>query len=154
MSLDLCGNSNLEINNMKIKIVLRLLFMLMPGTCFSQLIGSFHQSNLPFAAVGYEINGKLKPELRFGVDNYVDNISMEATVLYDIVNKEDVELYAGAGLYHLSITAVSIPVGIAVYPFALKNFGFHMEVAPLLGEQNILRGSWGIRYKLSKRAAP
>jgi len=43
-----------------------------------------------------------------------------------------------------------IPVGLNIYPFENKSFGFQMEIAGLIGEVDILRGSTGIRYRFNK----
>ncbi len=47
-------------------------------------------------------------------------------------------------------TGVVIPVGLNIYPFTNKKFGFHIEAAPVIGEDFILRDSWGIRYRFRK----
>jgi len=68
-------------------------------------------------------------------------------VTYDIFNKDYYEFYAGLGGRITTFAGVVIPIGLNIYPFAVKNFGFHIELAPIIGDSAILRGSWGIRYK-------
>lgn len=134
------------------KRLLFSLFLFLPLFCLGQLGVNIHQSNLPFAGVNYEFFDNLRPELRIGIDQYLDNVSFEGAVMYDILNKEDYEWYAGAGVYIMNDfdnnLELSIPVGFNFYPFANKNFGFHLELAPLIaGNYDKLRGSWGIRYR-------
>ena len=127
-----------------------LFFTVLPSLAFAQFGVSFHQSNLPFAAFNYEIKNRLRPELRIGTDNYFEDLSVEGVITYDIVNKEDYEFYAGIGIRAEDFSGVVVPIGLNLYPFTDKQFGFHIELAPLISDASILRGSWGIRYKFRK----
>lgn len=127
-----------------------LLLALLPTALYAQPGVSFHQSNLPFIGLNYEFKNRLRPELRIGVDNYFSVLNIEGIVTYDIVEKEDYEIYAGAGLKFNDLGGVVIPVGINIYPFTLKQFGFQIELSPIVGEDALLRGSWGIRYRFKK----
>jgi hypothetical protein len=42
-----------------------------------------------------------------------------------------------------------IPVGLNIFPFETKSFGFHIELSPIIAfdDEALLRGSWGIRYR-------
>jgi hypothetical protein len=132
------------------KILLAALFVL-PFTVSGQFTVGFHQSNLPFAGFAYEFKDRLRPEIRIGTDNYFEDISIEAVFVYDLINKEDYELYAGAGIRAANdFTGVVIPIGLNIYPLSVKQFGFHLELSPILTESAILRGSWGIRYRFRK----
>lgn len=131
------------------KIILTL-FIALPTISFAQLGISFHQSNLPFIGVNYEIKNKIRPELRIGTDNYFDAISVEGIITYDILKKEDYEFYAGLGVRTNDFTGLVIPIGLNIYPLRTKQFGFHIELSPVVGDDNILRGSWGIRYRFKK----
>ena len=71
---------------------------------------------------------------------------METVFTYDIINKPDYELYAGLGYRIGDFYGFVIPVGFNFYPFAKKNFGSHIEIAPVIFDASILRGSLGIRY--------
>jgi hypothetical protein len=44
-----------------------------------------------------------------------------------------------------------VPIGVNIYPFSNKNFGFHIELAPIIGWDDVLRGSWGIRYRFPRK---
>jgi len=133
------------------KYVIVLLLIVIPSISFAQLGIAFHQSNLPFIGLNYEIKGKLRPELRIGTDNYLDAISVEGIVSYDILKKEDYEFYAGVGFRTNDFTGVVIPVGLNIYPLSTKQFGFHIELSPIVGDDNLVRGSWGIRYRFNRK---
>ncbi len=124
--------------------------IILPSIAFGQIGISFHQTNLPFVGVSYEIKNKLRPELRIGTDNYFEDISIEGIITYDIVNNEDYEMYVGLGGRVNAFSGLVIPLGLNVYPLTAKQFGFHIELAPIIGEPSLLRGSWGIRYRFSK----
>lgn len=132
------------------RLILVLLTTLPISVC-GQFGVNFHQSNLPFVGLNYEIKNRLRPEIRVGVDNYIEYLNVEIITSYDFLEKEEYEVYAGLGVgTSETIGGIVIPVGVNFYPFTTKNFGFHIEVTPLLGENNILRGSWGIRYRFRK----
>lgn len=113
----------------------------------AQFGASIHQSNLPFVGLNYEIKERFLPEFRVGIDNFVDELSMELTVSYIFKKNELVNAYAGLGARVNGLNGLVVPVGLNIYPFEKKNFGFQMEVAGLLGEGALIRGSWGIRYR-------
>ncbi len=130
-----------------------LALFFIPTASIAQLGVSFHQSNLPFAGISYEIKDRFRPELRIGTDNFLDYdyVSLELSVMYDILNKDEYEFYAGLGLKSTNFEGLVIPVGINIYPFNTKNFGFHIELSPILGDDYVLRGSWGIRYRFPRK---
>lgn len=135
------------------KPIITVLLLLFATNGYAQFGVSFHQSNLPFVGFNYEIKGKFLPEVRVGIDNYIRDVSLEAVGTYQFINKEDVEVYAGAGIRSRnSDGAIVTPVGLHVFPFTTKKLGFHMEVSPLflLEKEVVLRGSWGIRYRFLK----
>jgi hypothetical protein len=129
------------------KKLLFLLFMGVSSAAFSQVAVSFHQSNLPFVGVSYDINERLRPELRIEVDSYLTDVPLELVLIYDIVNNEDYEFCVGLGGRTQEYNGLVVPLGVNIYPFENKSFGFMVELAPILGENDILRGSWGIRYR-------
>jgi hypothetical protein len=136
------------------KPILLFAFLVVSHFSYAQLGLSFHQSNLPFAGISYEIGERFLPEFRLGTDNFFEDTSLELVVNYVFVKQESVQAYGGLGVRAQIFEGPLIPLGINVYPFAQKNFGFHMELAGLLSgeEGGLLRGSWGIRYRfLEKR---
>jgi hypothetical protein len=133
---------------------MRFLFVIslfvLPLFASAQFGVNFHQSNLPFVGVNYEIKNKLRPELRIGTDNYFDATTLESVITYDMVDKDDYEIYAGIGGRVINFEGLVIPIGVNVYPLSTKQFGFHIELAPLIGESSVLRGTWGIRYQFGR----
>lgn len=127
-----------------------ILLSLFGSSANAQFGVSIHQSNLPFAGVNYEIRGRLLPELRVGTDNYFDDTTLEFTVSYIFKKTEQVNAYVGLGARTYIFEGVVLPLGLNIYPFESKNFGFQMELAGLFSEGALLRGSWGLRYRFSK----
>lgn len=127
-----------------------IFFFLFSTPAFAQFGVSFNQSNLPFIGLNYEINNRLFPELRIGTDNYFGETSLEVTVNYIFKRSETVNVYAGLGGRVQILDGLVVPLGLHIYPFEEKNFGFQMEVAGILGSSGLLRGSWGIRYRFKE----
>ncbi|WP_031426524.1 hypothetical protein [Flavimarina sp. Hel_I_48] len=135
---------------MKKKVLFLSIFLLMCGSAFSQFKVGFHQSNLPFIALGYEIQDRFTPELRLGSDQFIEDLSIEAVLTYKFINKEDYNFYGGLGYKTTIYEGLVIPIGFNFYPFENKKFGFHIEAAPILLNADILRGSFGIHYRFLK----
>jgi len=135
------------------KLVIILVMVFVGHFSYAQLGLAFHQSNLPFVGVSYGIGERFLPEFRLGTDNFFEDTSLELVVNYVFVKQESVEAYGGLGVRAQIFEGPLIPLGINVYPFAQKNFGFHMELAGLLSsdEGGLLRGSWGIRYRFLEK---
>ncbi len=117
---------------------------------WAQISVGFHQSNLPFFSIGYEGKSRFVPELRIGLDNFFSSTTLEGVVLYQFVRKDDLTAYGGLGARVVAFEGAVVPFGLNVYPFAAKNFGFHLELAPIIGGDALLRGSGGIRYQFRK----
>jgi len=121
---------------------------------FAQFGVSAHQSNLPFIGLNYELKDRFLPELRAGIDTQLENMSLEAVVTYQFLNKEDFEVYAGLGGRVNTLAGLVVPLGVHFFPFPSKTFGFHIELAPIISEgSTIVRGSWGIRYRFKHKTA-
>jgi hypothetical protein len=136
------------------KICLLVLFSLSVQFSFAQFGVSVHQSNIPFVGFNYEIAGRFLPELRIGIDTHLDDVPVEAVATYQFLDKENYEVYAGLGGRANGLVGIVAPVGAHFFPFPSKNFGFHIELAPIFTEGSpILRGSWGIRYRFRNREA-
>ncbi|MCF2506319.1 hypothetical protein L0663_23190 [Dyadobacter sp. CY107] len=119
---------------------------------FAQFGVSVHQSNLPFIGLNYELADRFVPELRLGIDTQLENMSVEAVATYQFINKQDVEVYVGLGGRANAIAGLVAPIGAHFFPFPAKNFGFHIELAPIISEgSTIVRGSWGIRYRFKQK---
>jgi hypothetical protein len=135
------------------KTLVTIAIYLAPMALFGQFIIDYHQSNLPFVGLSYEIKERFRPELRVGTDSFFEDVSLEGVLMYDLLNKNDYELYGGLGYRTQDFNGLVIPMGFNFYPLTAKNFGFQIELAPILGESNILRGSFGIRYRFGTTPA-
>jgi hypothetical protein len=137
------------------RIFLIFLLFSISSTIFAQLGVGYYQSNLPFVAISYEFKNKLRPEVRFGSDNYLNNLGLEGIMSYNFIKNDDFECYIGLGGRLNVFDGVVIPVGLNFYPLPEKRFGLHIELAPIFTSnqftENILRGSWGIRYRFIKQ---
>lgn len=110
---------------------------------------SYHASDLSFFGFNSTFKERLLTELRFGTNITSSELRTELVTSFIFRKKEDHEVYAGVGMMlRLNEEGVLVlPVGINYYPFPKKAFGFHSEVAYLAGEEDIVRGSLGIRYR-------
>ncbi|MFA0962787.1 hypothetical protein AB9P05_13375 [Roseivirga sp. BDSF3-8] len=135
---------------MKLRLFFTLLLLSLGTAAFAQVGVAYHQSGLPFAEVHYEFGERVRPLFRPGVDSFFDNFPLELAITYDILDREDYEFYAGLGGRINGFEGAVIPIGLNVYPFDNKRFGFHIEVAPIIGDADILRGSWGMRYRFTR----
>ena len=132
------------------KILIALFFFGAPSFAFAQFGVNFHQSNVPFVGLNFEIKNRFRPELRIGTDNYLEETMLEGVLIYDLAEKEDYEVYVGLGGRVNGFDGLVVPIGVNVYPLTTKQFGFHIELAPIIGEASVLRGSWGIRYQFRR----
>ncbi|MGM0580360.1 MAG: hypothetical protein ACQETL_06755 [Bacteroidota bacterium] len=140
------------------KFILTSAIILLPFLSFSQSIVSFHQSaNGSQGSYAYEYNDKYRAEFRIFTNNFIDVIPIRLMFSADWVEKDIYEFYTGISLIPFTPQApvVGFPVGLNIYPFENKNFGFIMEFAPNLafGEAGgaYFSGSWGIRYRFNKK---
>ena len=126
------------------KILLIALCGFFSLSAFSQTTITFHQSNLPFLGVNYQFGERFIPEFRLGTDTSLEDISAELAANYIFKKTADFEFYGGAGL--------RVGYFDGIYPFEQKDFGFHIEGAPILVFEgnSIFRGSFGIRYRFAK----
>ena len=121
--------------------------ILMASSASAQFGVSYHESSIPFLGFNYEYQDKYYGELRVASNYYFEHLAFELTANYIFLNKEDYDFYGGIGGRTTRLAGLVIPVGLNLYPFDNKRFGFHLEAAGLLGEAAVLRGSWGIRYR-------
>lgn len=133
------------------KLSILILLLTFTTAANAQLGVAFHQSTFAsFVDVNYSIN-RYTPSLRIGTDNYLESVHLEPVLTYNIIQKEDFSFYAGTGVWiDENYLGIVFPIGLNVFPFANKQFGFHIELTPLYLEDAFLRGSWGIRYQFGK----
>ena len=127
-----------------------IIFCLLHQFCHAQWGVSMHQSNLPFFGVNYEWKEKFLSEFRVGTDNYLEDTSYELTLNYFLKKEEHLDVYAGLGARIQILEGIVLPLGMNIYPLKNKNFGFHIELAGIIDDSILLRGSWGIRYRFLK----
>jgi hypothetical protein len=132
------------------KLFLIACFGLFSTALYSQTTVAFHQSNLPFIGVNHQFGERFIPELRVGTDQYFEDLSAEVAANYMLKKTDRYEFYAGLGGRIGSYAGLVVPVGLNIYPFEQKDFGFQMEAAGIVGEFSLFRGSFGIRYRFSK----
>lgn len=132
------------------RTLIALAFLALPSMASAQLGVAFHQSTLPFISLNYEIKNRVRPEVRIGTDRFLSTGTLEGVVLLDLLQKDDYEVYAGAGVQFRGFDGIVLPAGLNVYPLSSKQFGFHIEMAALFSGPTVLRGSWGIRYRFGK----
>lgn len=117
---------------------------------------SYHQSNLPFIGVDYELGRRILGSLRISTDVFLVDLTPELVLAYKFGKNDQVDPYLGLGIRvddtNLG-TGIVVPFGLNIYPFAQKQFGFLLELSPILiGDSgNVIRGSWGIRYRFGRR---
>ena len=131
------------------RVIIFTFFFVLPFVSLAQFGVGFHQSNIPFVSLNYQLKNRLRPELRIGVDNFFEEIGVEGVMVYDFVEKEDYQVYAGAGGRVNALAGLVVPIGVNVFPLPVKQFGFHIELAPIIGNSSVLRASWGIRYRFN-----
>jgi hypothetical protein len=129
--------------------LLVIFVLLISQKSFSQIGITFHQSNIPSIGINKQIGERLLPEFRIGTDNFFEDTGLELDINYLLIKRKDFQFYSGLGGRIQIFEGLVIPVGVNIYPLENKNFGFHIELAGIVGgNNNILRGSWGIRIKL------
>ncbi|MEB2778876.1 hypothetical protein U3A58_00615 [Algoriphagus sp. C2-6-M1] len=132
------------------KTLLLAILGLFSMTVFSQTTITFHQSNLPFIGVNYQFGERFIPEFRVGTDTYFEDFSAELAANYIFKKTDRYEFYAGVGGRVGTFSGVVVPIGLNIYPFEEKDFGFHIEGAGIVGELSLFRGSFGLRYRFAK----
>lgn len=128
------------------KALLTTLLLVASVYSYGQLGISYHQSNLSFAGVNYQLGERFLPEFRMGANVLLDNFAPELVINYQFVKKEDYQVYAGLGGRIQIDEGIVLPLGVNIYPFENKQFGFQTELATVFSDNQIFRGSWGIRY--------
>ena len=132
------------------KLILLAIFALVSTVSFAQWTVSYHQSNLPFIGVNKQLGEKWLPEFRVGTDNFIENVSLELVANRIFYKNDRIDFYGGIGARVQSLEGLVIRVGLNIYPFEKKDFGFHLEAAGLFGDSSLFRGSFGIRYRFLK----
>ncbi len=131
-----------------------LILGLMASAASAQLGVSYHQSSVPYLGINYELNNQYMAEVRVGANNYFEHLAFELTANYFIVHDPSYDLYGGIGGRTTHFAGLVVPVGVNLYPFDNKDFGFHIEAAGMFGETAVFRADWGIRYRFGSTGVP
>ena len=129
------------------KTFLILVFSLFSSIAFSQVTVSYHHGSLPFIGINNQFGERFVPVFRLGTNDFLTDFDVELVANFLLMKKESVEIYGGLGGRVGDIDGLVIPIGLNAFPFARKDFGFHFELAPLVGDFDYLRGTFGIRYR-------
>ncbi|HEX2396130.1 MAG TPA: hypothetical protein VHI78_12350 [Bacteroidales bacterium] len=132
-----------------------LFWLLMPAiSSQAQISVSYYSSSLSKAGVAYNINDRFWIELRVYSNTVFDDITPEMVFCFNMVSKENHNVYLGLGANVNFFTGPVLPVGVQFNPFKeFRRFSLHVELQPSLdieGEDLILQASWGLRYKFLK----
>ncbi|MBN2639733.1 MAG: hypothetical protein JXR65_11685 [Bacteroidales bacterium] len=136
--------------------VLLGLFIIIGLKGFSQVSVSYYSSPTSKIGVGYNFNDKVWGELRIYSNTYIEDITPEAVLCYNFINKERHNVYVGIGGVVNYFNGIIVPVGVQFTPIkTFKRFSLHLELETIIDIQRdanfILQSSWGIRYKLGKK---
>jgi hypothetical protein len=135
-------------------LVLIGLFSILSVKGFSQLSISYYSSSLSKIGLGYNFNDKFWSELRLYSNTTVDDITPELVVCYNIVKKENHNVYIGLGGNVNYFTGFVLPVGVQFTPIEkFDRFSLHIELQPTLDIESdlIIQSSWGFRYKFGEK---
>jgi len=130
------------------------LLSLMSLKGFSQLSISYYSSSLSKIGLAYNFGERLWSELRLYTNTTINDITPELVVCYNIVKKDNHNIYLGFGGNVNYFTGFVLPIGVQFTPFEKFNkFSLHIELEPTLDIEDdlIIQGSWGLRYKFVKR---
>jgi hypothetical protein len=118
---------------------------------------SYHQSpNGGQVAYAYEVNDKFRPEIRLFADTFIEDLFLKVMLNYNMERNDSYEFYSGVTAYTAIAEdmTIMIPVGLNIYPFEQKQFGFQMEFSPSFPFGApwgpYFTGSWGIRYRFNR----
>jgi len=135
-------------------LVLIGLFSILSVKGFSQLSISYYSSSLSKIGLGYHFNDRFWSELRLYSNTTVDDITPELAVCYNIVKKENHNVYIGLGGVVNYFTGFVLPVGVQFTPIEkFDRFSLHIELQPTLDIWGdlIVQNSWGLRYKFGEK---
>jgi hypothetical protein len=128
---------------------------LISTSAFSQLSVSYYSSNLSKIGLAYNTTNRFWTEVRLYSNTEIYDITPELVFCYNVVNKEQHNVYMGLGGIINYFTGFVMPVGVQFTPFEkLDRFSLHIELEPVLDlnhESIIIQSSWGLRYKFIKK---
>lgn len=137
-----------------IKITFTLLILLLlTSKSYSQISVSYYNSSLSKIGLGYNFSEKVWGELRLYSNTAIYDVTPEFVVCYNIVQKENHNIYVGLGGVINYFTGFVVPVGVQFIPFEKsKKLSFHIEFQPTLDFYNdmVFQSAWGLRYRFGE----
>jgi len=134
-------------------LVLFGLFSIISIKVFSQMSISYYSSSLSKIGLGYNFSDNFWSELRLYSNTSINDITPELVVCYNIVKKENHNVYLGLGGNVNYFTGFVLPAGVQFTPIEkFDRFSLHIELQPTLDIESdlIVQSSWGLRYKFGK----
>lgn len=128
-------------------------FALISKAGFSQLSVSYYSSSLSKMGLGYNFGDKFWSELRLYSNTTIDDLTPEIVACYNIVKKENHNVYMGLGGNINYFTGFVLPIGVQFTPIEkFDKFSLHLELQPTfdIDDDLIFQSSWGLRYMLKK----
>ena len=136
--------------SLRIGLVLLLLFAFNEAKA-QWSVSYFGNSSNSKVGVGYDFSEKLWAELRIYSDLPLYDITVEGSLNYNFVRRDQYRTYVGLGMVLNEINGIFLPLGVQVSPFEnLRNFSFHIELQIIeVFDYNdtYLNGYWGLRYR-------
>jgi hypothetical protein len=118
---------------------------------YGQLSLSYQYSSLNKIGLGYNFSPKLWTELRVFSNTYLEDITPELVLLYNVSQKERHEIYVGVGVVANVFYGLVVPIGLQFRPIEnFQQFSIQIEFAPIIDDGIILQSSAGIRYTFSR----
>jgi len=102
-------------------------------TAFSQISVSYYSSNLSKIGLAYNFSDRFWTEVRLYSNTEISNLTPELVLCYNIVSKEQHNIYLGFGGNVNYFSGFVLPVGVQFTPFEnLERFSLHIEFQPAL----------------------
>jgi len=115
---------------------------------------SYQYSSLSKIGIGYNFSQRIWSELRVFSDTYLEGVTPELVVLYNISVKERHEIYIGVGGVINSLSGIVFPIGLQFRPLEnFKRFSIQIEFEPTIdigNEDLAFLSSAGIRYTFGR----
>lgn len=127
------------------------LFCLISTKGFSQLSVSYYSSSLSKIGLACDFNNRLWTELRLYSNTDITDITPELVFCFNLVTKEQHNIYLGAGANINYFSGFVMPLGVRFTPFEKHDqFSLHIELEPTLDISDnrlIVQSSWGLDRK-------
>lgn len=121
----------------------------------SQMSISYYSSSMSKIGLGYNFSDRFWTEFRLYSNTGLEYITPELVACYNVVKKENHNVYIGLGGNINYFTGFVLPVGVQFTPIAkFDRFSLHIEFQPTLDFVEgdlIMQSSWGLRYKFGTK---